>query len=203
MPLLPRAREALQATLRLFLRSMPSLACCMLNMLMSCETSSHLFAEKADFKRTLPATGSFTKPKHLSCQPLNMQDLMGKFKCKCIGIAGLHGKLAVNISKQLQPSCQFHQECKFLHLASERIQTWKAWQPCYLKPRSHYPADLGSSCNAWDDRRHPDCRSDEPPGWRHEVRSDKVHAASGVCCVAHAHQVPPPVVLRGPLWLQH
>lgn len=30
-----------------------------------------------------------------------------------------------------------------------------------------FPADLGSSCQSWDDGRHPDCRKAEQPGWCH------------------------------------
>ncbi|CAE7306956.1 GST1 [Symbiodinium natans] len=32
---------------------------------------------------------------------------------------------------------------------------------------SPFPADLGSSCQKWDEGRHPDCRGEDPPGWCH------------------------------------
>lgn len=28
-----------------------------------------------------------------------------------------------------------------------------------------YPADLGARCEAWDDDKHPSCKSDKPPKW--------------------------------------
>jgi len=30
-----------------------------------------------------------------------------------------------------------------------------------------FPVDLGSSCHAWDERHHPDCLGEDPPGWCH------------------------------------
>ncbi|CAE7523760.1 unnamed protein product [Symbiodinium pilosum] len=65
------------------------------------------------------------------CEAVHKEEVMGKPKCKCIGLSGLRGSLYINISRQL----------------------------------SEFPADLGSSCQAWDNERHPDCQGENQPGW--------------------------------------
>ena len=33
-----------------------------------------------------------------------------------------------------------------------------------------YPADAGSTCEAWDAKNHPDCKGDKPAAWCKKAR---------------------------------
>lgn len=59
----------------------------------------------------------------------------GENNCRCVGIDNQPGTLKMEVGTPEAPHSM------------------------------EYPADTGASCDAWDLKRHPDCKGDDKPGW--------------------------------------